>query len=77
MWLERFEIVIVSLSRDFLPSSWHIWAPTYVDIGLFAGTFGFFGLLFLLFLRVGAVHSRWPSSRSMRVARRQGRRRRR
>jgi len=51
MWLERFEIIVVSLSRDFLPSSWHIFVPTWVDIGLLAGTLGFFGLLFMLFLR--------------------------
>ncbi|MEP6861415.1 MAG: NrfD/PsrC family molybdoenzyme membrane anchor subunit [Deltaproteobacteria bacterium] len=51
MWLERFEIVVVSLSRDFLPSSWHTYMPTWVDLGILAGTFGFFGLLFLLFLR--------------------------
>ena len=52
MWLERFEIIVVSLSRDFLPSSWHIFAPTWVDIGLLTGTLGFFGLLFLGFLRL-------------------------
>jgi molybdopterin-containing oxidoreductase family membrane subunit len=51
MWLERFEIIVVSLSRDFLPSSWHIYAPTWVDLGILAGTLGFFGLLFLIFLR--------------------------
>ena len=51
MWLERFEIVVVSLSRDFLPSSWHVFVPSWVDLGLLAGTLGFFGLLFLLFLR--------------------------
>jgi molybdopterin-containing oxidoreductase family membrane subunit len=52
MWLERFEIIVVSLSRDFLPSSWHVFVPTWVDIGLLAGTLGFFGLLFLAFLRL-------------------------
>jgi molybdopterin-containing oxidoreductase family membrane subunit len=51
MWLERFEIVVVSLSRDFLPSSWHVFVPSWVDLSLLAGTLGFFGLLFLLFLR--------------------------
>ncbi len=51
MWLERFEIVVVSLSRDFLPSSWHTFLPSWVDLGLFVGTLGFFGFLFLLFLR--------------------------
>jgi Ni/Fe-hydrogenase subunit HybB-like protein len=52
MWLERFEIIVVSLSRDFLPSSWHIFIPTYVDVCILAGTLGFFGLLFLTFLRL-------------------------
>jgi len=51
MWLERFEIIVVSLSRDFLPSSWHSYAPTWVDIGILSGTLGFFGLLFLSYLR--------------------------
>ena len=52
MWLERFEIIVVSLSRDFLPSAWHIFVPTWVDLGILSGTFGFFGLLFLAFLRL-------------------------
>ena len=52
MWLERFEIIVVSLARDFLPSAWHLFVPTWVDLGILTGTLGFFGLLFLLFLRV-------------------------
>jgi molybdopterin-containing oxidoreductase family membrane subunit len=52
MWLERFEIIVVSLSRDFLPSAWHFFAPTWVDLGILTGTLGFFGLLFLAFLRL-------------------------
>lgn len=52
MWLERFEIIVVSLTRDFLPSSWHQYAPTWVDLGILTGTFCFFGLLFLAFLRL-------------------------
>jgi molybdopterin-containing oxidoreductase family membrane subunit len=52
MWLERFEIIVVSLSRDFLPSAWHSFTPTWVDLGILAGTLGFFGLLFLGFLRL-------------------------
>jgi molybdopterin-containing oxidoreductase family membrane subunit len=51
MWLERFVIVVVSLHRDFLPSSWRMFSPTWVDFSLFAGTIGLFGALFLLFLR--------------------------
>ncbi|TMQ12577.1 MAG: hypothetical protein E6J91_20670 [Deltaproteobacteria bacterium] len=52
MWLERFEIIVVSLSRDYLTSAWHIFVPTWVDLGILTGTLGFFGLLFLAFLRL-------------------------
>jgi molybdopterin-containing oxidoreductase family membrane subunit len=51
MWLERFNIIVVSLHRDFLPSSWAIYTPTWVDWSLFGGTIATFGTLFLLFLR--------------------------
>ncbi|HET9626928.1 MAG TPA: NrfD/PsrC family molybdoenzyme membrane anchor subunit [Kofleriaceae bacterium] len=52
MWLERFEIIVVSLSRDFLPSAWREYTPTWVDLGILLGTLGFFGFLFLGFLRL-------------------------
>ncbi|HXI58180.1 MAG TPA: hydrogenase, partial [Polyangia bacterium] len=51
MWCERFTIVVTSLHRDFLPSSWKNYAPTWVDLSLFAGTIGLFSTLFLLFLK--------------------------
>jgi molybdopterin-containing oxidoreductase family membrane subunit len=51
MWLERFTIIVISLNRDFLPSSWHFYAPTWVDWGLLTGSIGLFCLLFLLFVR--------------------------
>jgi len=51
MWLERFIIIVASLNRDFLPSSWRLYAPTWVDWGLLLGSLGLFLLLFLLFLR--------------------------
>jgi molybdopterin-containing oxidoreductase family membrane subunit len=51
MWCERFNIVITSLHRDFIPSSWRNYAPTWVDISLFIGTIGLFSTLFLLFLK--------------------------
>ena len=51
MWFERFVIANTTLSRDFLPSSWGYYSPTVVDIFTFAGTFGFFSVLFLLFIR--------------------------
>jgi Ni/Fe-hydrogenase subunit HybB-like protein len=51
MWLERFVIVITSLHRDFLPSSWHMYYPTVWDWGLFIGTIGLFLALLFLFIR--------------------------
>jgi Ni/Fe-hydrogenase subunit HybB-like protein len=51
MWTERFVIIAVSLTRDFIPSSWANYAPTWVDWGLLFGSISTFGLLFLLFLR--------------------------
>jgi len=51
MWLERFVIVITSLHRDFLPSSWRMYYPTRWDIATFVGTIGLFLFLVFLFLR--------------------------
>ena len=51
MWLERFVIVITSLHRDFLPSSWGMYQPTQWDWGMFVGTIGFFFTLLFLFIR--------------------------
>ncbi len=51
MWLERFEIIAVSLTRDYLPSSWGYFKPTIFDMMTFAGTLGFFLSAMLLFLR--------------------------
>ena len=51
MWAERFVIIAVSLTRDFVPGSWGSYAPTWVDWGLLFGSICTFGLLFLLFLR--------------------------
>jgi molybdopterin-containing oxidoreductase family membrane subunit len=51
MWLERFVIVVISLHRDFLPSSWGMYWPTIWDIMLFAGTIGFFTFMMFLFIR--------------------------
>jgi Ni/Fe-hydrogenase subunit HybB-like protein len=52
MWLERFVIVVGSLHRDFLPSSWGMYSPTFWDWATFAGTIGLFLTLFFLFIRV-------------------------
>ena len=51
MWIERFMIIVTSLHRDFLPSSWHSYTPTWVDWSILLGTIVFFLFLFLLFLR--------------------------
>src|SRR5512136_838376 len=52
MWLERFVIVVTSLHRDFLPSSWGFYTPTFWDFATFFGTIGLFLTLFFLFIRV-------------------------
>src|SRR5215472_15466678 len=52
MWLERFIIVITSLHRDFLPSSWGMYYPTIWDWATFAGTIGLFVMLFFVFVRL-------------------------
>ena len=51
MWFERFVIIVSSLNRDFLPSSWGFFRPTIIDVGTFVGTIGVFFTLFLLFMR--------------------------
>jgi molybdopterin-containing oxidoreductase family membrane subunit len=51
MWVERFVIIVGSLRRDFLPSSWSDYAPTSVEIATLAGSFGLFFTCFLLFCR--------------------------
>jgi Ni/Fe-hydrogenase subunit HybB-like protein len=51
MWCERFTIIITSLHRDFIPSKWENYSPTWVDVSLFIGTIGLFSTLFLLFLK--------------------------
>jgi molybdopterin-containing oxidoreductase family membrane subunit len=52
MWLERFVIVITSLHRDFLPSSWGMYWPTRWDWAVYLGTLGFFMTCIFLFVRV-------------------------
>jgi molybdopterin-containing oxidoreductase family membrane subunit len=52
MWFERFVIIVGSLHQDFLPSSWHLYRPTIVDLGILLGSFGLFFTLVLLFARV-------------------------
>jgi molybdopterin-containing oxidoreductase family membrane subunit len=51
MWFERFVIIVTSLHRDFLPSSWGYYRPTLIDVAIYSGTLGFFFTCFLLFIR--------------------------
>jgi len=55
MWFERFVIIVTSLHRDFIPSSWSYYQPTWVEIGIFVGTMGLFMTLFLLFCKFAPV----------------------
>ena len=57
MWFERFVIIVTSLHRDFLPSNWGMFKPTFVDIGILLGSFGLFFTLVLIFVRVLPVIS--------------------
>ena len=51
MWLERFVIVVISLTRDFVPSAWGRYQPTFWDYSTFIGTLGLFTMLVFLFVR--------------------------
>ncbi len=52
MWFERFVIIVTSLYRDYLPSSWSVYySPTIWEIGFYAGTFGLFFTCFFLFAK--------------------------
>ena len=75
MWFERFVIIVTSLHRDFLPSSWSSYTPTLIEIATFIGSFGLFFTCFLLFCRflpvvaIGEVkgvlsHGRAPKERA-------------
>ncbi|MEO9484920.1 MAG: NrfD/PsrC family molybdoenzyme membrane anchor subunit [Ekhidna sp.] len=51
MWFERFVIIVTSLHRDFLPSSWAMFYPTMYDVGVYVFTFGLFFTAFFLFAK--------------------------
>jgi Ni/Fe-hydrogenase subunit HybB-like protein len=55
MWFERFNIVVISLHRDYLPAQWSHYTPTLTEVGIFLGSFGLFFTLYLLFIRVAPV----------------------
>ena len=52
MWLERFIIIVTALARDFNPYSWGLYKPTFVELGITLGSFGFFFTLFLIFTKI-------------------------
>ncbi|MDR7130407.1 molybdopterin-containing oxidoreductase family membrane subunit [Algoriphagus sp. 4150] len=51
MWFERFVIIVTSLHRDYLPSSWAMFYPSWTDVGVYLFTFGLFFTLFFLFAK--------------------------
>ena len=55
MWFERFVIIVPTLCRTFLPSTWNSYSPTFVDVGIFVGTIGMFFTFFLLYSRTFPV----------------------
>lgn len=55
MWFERFVIIVTSLHQDFLPSSWSMYSPTFVEFGILIGSFGLFFFLFFLFSKYAPV----------------------
>ena len=55
MWFERFVIIATTLARDYLPSSWSLYTPTFVEISIFVGTLGIFFTFYLIFVRIAPV----------------------
>ncbi len=55
MWFERFVIIPTTLARDYLPSSWSYYVPTWVEVGIFLGTLGIFFTCYLAFTRIAPV----------------------
>ena len=52
MWFERWVIIVLSLKRDFIPTSWGVYTPTFYDWATYIGSFGLFFVLFFLFVRL-------------------------
>ena len=55
MWFERYVIIITGLSREYDPAVWGIYTPSFAELGIVAGSFGFFCTLFLIFLKLFPV----------------------
>jgi Ni/Fe-hydrogenase subunit HybB-like protein len=51
MWFERFVIIVPTLCRTYLPSTWNMYSPSFIDWGIYTGTIGMFFTFFLLFTR--------------------------
>jgi Ni/Fe-hydrogenase subunit HybB-like protein len=52
MWFERYVIIVTSLSHEFMPFAWAVYRPTFTEMGIVIGTFGWFAFWFLLFIRL-------------------------
>jgi Ni/Fe-hydrogenase subunit HybB-like protein len=59
MWFERFVIIVTSLHRSYLPSSWVGYTPTFIEVGTLIGSFGLFFTCFLLFIRLLPMIAIW------------------
>jgi len=59
MWFERFVIIVTSLHRSYLPSSWVMYRPTIIEVGTLIGSFGLFFASFLLFIRLLPMIAMW------------------
>ena len=59
MWFERFVIIVTSLHRSYLPSSWVMYRPTMIEIGTLVGSFGLFFTCFLFFIRLAPMIATW------------------
>jgi Ni/Fe-hydrogenase subunit HybB-like protein len=55
MWFERFVIIVPTLCRTYLPSTWNTYTPSFIDVGIFVGTIGMFFVFFLLYSRTFPV----------------------
>jgi molybdopterin-containing oxidoreductase family membrane subunit len=59
MWLERFVIIVTSLAHDFLPSAWGLYRPSVTETIIVVGSFAWFFLLFMVFVKVLPAVSMW------------------
>jgi hypothetical protein len=55
MWFERYVIIITSTSRDFIPAAWGLYIPSLAELSILVGSFCWFGMWFLLFLKMFPV----------------------